>query len=223
MRELLRNWLNGPRDYYKGVILLDTAGGDDSLLAVLRKGPNEFRVNRLEKELRQIFESLDETPSVVPLPKKEKKAVQADERPKNVELYEACKREADAAYKKVMNMRAVLFNLAKDDDGTVNLPNKIEEREKLAIDVVLGFQQASHLYDKANYVKGTGRLPETEDNRDSEYDNLPDSLVKQQLDNARKALSKLKKKEPTPERIELIQKHEENIQKLSAKWHLLRQ
>ena len=134
-----------------------------------------------------------------------------------------CKNEADLAYKKVMNDRAVLFSLANVDDFTdPNMPAKVQEREKLAIAVVTGFQKVSDLYDTANYVKENGRLPNSDTSTETEYDNLPDELVKQQLDNCRKAFNKLKSKEQTPVRIELMQKHQENIKKLEARWHSLK-
>lgn len=144
--------------------------------------------------------------------------------PVNQELYAVCKEEADNEYKKVMNVRAVLFKKAAPDGFLdINKPNLIFDRGELAIEVVQGFQKVSELYDRANYVKQHGRLPSSgadlED--DNEYDLLPDSLVKQRLDNARKAYNKLKKKERTPERVALLQQHEENIAKLKAKWDSL--
>ena len=59
------------------------------------------------------------------------------------------------------------------------------------------------------------------DEEETEYDNLPDHLVKKTLDNLRKNYNKIKNREQTPERIELLQKHEKNIKKLMAKWDLL--
>jgi hypothetical protein len=143
----------------------------------------------------------------------------------NSQLYDACKKEADKKYKEVMNMRAELFALARMDDFTdINMPDKIQAREKLAIAVVTGYQQGSKLYDKADYVKQHGRLPNDDDEevQETNVDNIPDALVKQTLDNLRKNYNKIKKREQTPERIALMQKHEVTIKQLEARWSILK-
>lgn len=146
----------------------------------------------------------------------------------NSQLYDACKKEADKKYKEVMNMRAELFALARMDDFTdVNMPDKVQAREKLAVAVVAGYQQVSKLYDRADYVKQHGRLPHDEnsplgDGGEENVDNIPDHLVKQTLDNLRKNYNKIKKREQTPERIALMQKHESTIKNLEARWNLLK-
>lgn len=250
MIDNVRRWLNSSRDYNKGVAILQLAGGDADLLTVLVKGPNDFRVRRLSEEVIAIYENLksnkDAIPANIPaaaadnvpadpdknLPEKQKNhpttkredtgAPEPDGTNANPELYAACKQEAGQEYKKVMNLRAVLFSLAKVEDFTnPNMPDKIKAREQMAIDVVTGFQKVSELYDQAEFVKLNGRLPDTEENTTEEFAALPDYLVKDQLDNARKAYNKLKNKEQTPKRIELMQKHEENIKKLEDKWHSL--
>lgn len=144
--------------------------------------------------------------------------------PANPDLYNACKLEADHKYKEVMNKRAVLFKMVNVEGfEDPNVPAKIHARAQLAIEVVQGWQTVSQLYDRANYVKLHGRLPDGgEDINEPEYDHLPDHLVKLRLDNARKAYNKLKKKEATPERVALMQKHEENISKLEKQWRSLR-
>lgn len=254
MFENVRAWLNSSRNYFKGVAILQKAGGDEDLLTILVKGPNEFRVKRLGEEMLSLYENLksnnngntnhapvvssvdphvaaDRNAEAISLPQKNnppaKRGVAEDANPDepnaNLELYTACKLEAEQDYKKVMNMRAVLFSLANVEDFTdPNMPDKVKAREKMAIDVVTGFQKVSELYDRAEYVKQHGHLPFTEEDNKQEYDALPDYLVKQQLDNARKALNKLKKKESSPERVALMQKHEENIKKLEEQWRSLK-
>ena len=144
--------------------------------------------------------------------------------PVNSQLYDACIEEANTEYKKVMNARAILFKKAAADGFLdINKPDLIFDRGQLAIEVLQGWQKVSQLYDRADYVKQHGRLPSAEADLedDNDYDVIPDSLVKQRLDNARKAYNKLKKKERTPERIALLQQHEANIKKLKAKWDSL--
>jgi hypothetical protein len=228
----VRAWLNSSRNYFSGVAILSEVGCDKSLLEVLQKGPNDFRVRRLEAQMMAIYEGLINSDSSKKIaPHADKVAENANKiasdakketSPVNEDLYQACKKEADLLYKKVMNDRAVLFALANDEDFLdPNMPDKVSKREKLAIAVVTGYQKVSELYDRAAYVKENGRLPNTEENIISEYDSLPDELVKQQLDNCRKAFNKLKKKEATPERVLLMQKHQINIQKLENKWRSL--
>lgn len=235
MLELLRAWLNGDKNYYSGIALYEKAGDNAALLAVFKKGPTSYTIKRLESVLMDICLKLKEkeneyskntkstaktvkaikTTSRQPLPK----AIE----PANSKLYTAAKLEADKLYKEVMNNRAVLFAMVSTMDITEpNTEAKINERAKLAMDVVVGFNKASSLYEKADFVKSNGRLPGEENDEINEYDHLPDNLVKQTLDNLRKNYNKMKKRDPTAERVALLQKHEANIKKLSKRWDCLK-
>lgn len=236
MLEPIRAWLNGNRDYYTGVAIYSQAGTNEELLQVLKKGPNDFRTKRLQDELLQLCNELklqqnDTANSVGGKSKTTSTGIakatdqqQTAIRPHNPTLYDACKLEAGLQYKKVMNTRARLFGLAAHSDYVdVNKEDKVFDRVKLALEVVHEYNLVSQLYDRAAYVKTHGRLPtDQEDNEENEYDHLQDHLVKLRLDNARKAYNKLKAKEQTAERIALLQKHEENIKKLEAKWDSLK-
>lgn len=147
-----------------------------------------------------------------------------EEQPVNAVLYDATLQQANKLYKETMNNRAVLLGLANAEDFTdLNTEAKINTRAKLALSVVIGWEQTSALYDKAKYVKEHGRLPDQEDKQDeNEYEHLPEHLVKQTLDNLRKNVNKMKKREQTPERVALQQKHEVNIEKLLKRWHSLK-
>jgi hypothetical protein len=245
MLEVIREWLNGSREYFKGVAIYARAGNDADLLEVMKKGKNDYRDKRLQVELLAICNELkgnknygqesrqqsgqksrQNFPILSNLTTNQDKPHYRNEHiiePVNQELYNACKLEADHEYKKVMNARAILFNLANTAEFIdPNTPDLISQREKLAIEVVTSYQKTSELYDKANFVKVKGHLPHDDDLAEvSEFDNLPDHLVKQQLDNARKSYNKLKNKEQTPERVALLQKHQSNLQKLETKWHSL--
>lgn len=145
--------------------------------------------------------------------------------PPNPELYKACKHEADMEYKQAMNTRALLFAMVpanKFEDP--NRPDLVASRKGLALAAARQYNHASELYDRADYVKLNGRLPDQEaDNIDEEVANLENHEVKPALDNARKAMSKLKGREQTAERIALIQKHELKIKALEARWLSLKQ
>lgn len=244
--ESLRAWLNGRREYFPGVAIYSQYNPDKNLLNVLKEGPNEFRTKRLLEELLAAYEQLKQVPQdSTEKPQEAKPKISLtenkiaetpeeyssktpqnipDAKPVNEELYQACKLEADNQYKKVMNTRAILFKKAAADGFLdVNKPDLVFDRGELAIEVVQGWQKVSELYDRAEYVKRHGRLPTMtgDDDNETDYDHIPDELVKQRLDNARKAFNKLKAKDPTPERIALMQKHEKNIKKLLEKWHSL--
>lgn len=158
--------------------------------------------------------NLPETPIVSP----------AIDEPRNEDLWLAAKREADTLYKTVMNKRAELFALGRMDDMTdPNAPNRIEARRQLALDVVQGFAEVSLLYERADYVKQHGRLPDMPEMEEPDSGEIPDHLVKQALDNARKNFSKMKNREQTAMRVALLQKHEETIKQLEKRWHSLKQ
>lgn len=240
MLETIRAWLNGTREYYTGVVLYSKMGSDTSLLNLLKKGETPYTADRLLQEMLSICNELksqkndpaNPVQSPVGVPDNEPTGNQCAPREGNVhrelhhnpELYVACKALADKTYKEVMNLRAELFALARADDYTdPNTPDKIKAREKLAVIVVLGFQKVSLLYNRADYVKKHGRLPDQNDEQEeNDYDALPDHLVKGALDNLRKNVNKMKKREQTPERLALIQKHQSNIQKLETRWRLLK-
>lgn len=226
MFQTLQVWLNEKGDYYTGVAIYSQLSHDANLLTILRKGPNEFREKRLKEILLEAYENLKgaaPTKSATKTPAKKITKLHVEQPPVNPELYNACKIEADHKYKKVMNDRAILFKMAQVENfQDPNTIERIEARTKLAIDVVQEWKTVSELYDRANYVKLHGRLPDNGEEEENEYDHLPDHLVKLRLDNARKAYNKLKKKESTPERVALMQGHEETIKKLEKKWHSLK-
>jgi hypothetical protein len=243
MVERLNKWFNSGKDYFKGVVLYSHGEHDAALLLLFKNGPTPYNQQRLEKELQtklQLLQTnaslkaqgnpiqirnvvLKEAAPTYPLQKPA--VITVDEVPENNELYNAAKAEADKEYKRVMNLRTELFILARQDDYTdPNSPDRVAQRRQLALDVVKGFNAASLLYEKADYIKSNGRIPDyelPEDDIDPML--LPDSQVKQALDNTRKNYNKMKKREQTPERILLQQKHEKTISILSERWALLKQ
>lgn len=220
MKKELQKWLNGRRNFAIGVSLLSKYDPGNKFLTVFRKGKNDIREKNLFQEILSIYrgEGKAEVKPTAPVSGE----LLAVKKAPNPALYEQARQDANNLYKEVMNKRAVLFNLADVSPfENPNLPDKIRARAKLAIETVLGYDQVTAMYTRAEFVKERGYLPDIPETR-SEFDNLPDHLVKAQLDNTRKALSKLKHKEPTADRVALKQKHETNIKKLSAKWDLIK-
>ena len=238
MLETLRAWLNGNKEYYTGVAIYATLGDNKALLTLFRQGKSSYSYKRLEEELLIICNTLKSklstygnatTLSTANIPINTQISEKGYQPLKSVsnfneELYNACKKEAGLVYKQAMNLRAELFALGRVQGyEDINRPDLVQQRSKTAVEVVVLYNKASKLYDKANYVKQYGRLPNEMENdeEETEYDNLPDHLVKKTLDNLRKNYNKIKNREQTPERIELLQKHEKNIKKLMSKCDLL--
>lgn len=141
----------------------------------------------------------------------------------NPELYAIAKKEADLAYKENMNERATLFAMCNQQGfEDINRPDLVAQRTDIAVGVVLNNIKVSELYDRAEYVRVHGHLPVIEKEED-EYTSIPDHQVKQALDNLRKAYNKMKKREPTADRVARMQVQEQNIKKLEEKWHSLKQ
>lgn len=209
LHEKIAGWLNdGARNYFLGVVYYSQYPGHDSrLYDLFRLGENAYRRKKLKEAL---LTSLEE------------KSPEKISQTKNAKLYEACLQEAKEAYKKCMNERAVLFAAARRHlQGDPNEPNLCESRGPAALRIVDAWKEVSRLYDRAAFVKEHGRLPDIEE-PEQEFQHVPPHMVKQHLDNERKSLNKLKKKEQTPERVALIQKHLENVKKLEKQWRLLK-
>ncbi len=235
MLETLRAWLNGKKEYFTGVAIYAQLGDNSKLLEVLKKGATPFTTKRLGEELLAICNQLKEKNNVTPTSTGNGKSPlitnrtfektfesKSDVHPRNATLYESCKKEADLAYKKVMNTRAVLFASIHSLEDP-NTPEKIKERAKQAIDIVEGFKHVSQLYDDADHVRVHGYLPGTDSgDKETEYDATPNHLVKQSLDNLRKNYNKMKKREATPVRVAMLQQHEKNIAKLEGRWSKLK-
>lgn len=247
MLDELRAWLNGTRDYYLGISIYNELGDNEDLKALFFKGKTDYCNKRLQRELLAICNHLKSTLDGNPNDAKttttatqegaaEKKKpgnrpnkpdqAAADSSPAvkkaadnaNPELYTACKLEADRVYKEAMNARAVLFSMIPSEQyQDPNKPDLVYGRAEYALKVVKDYNHASALYDRADYVKLHGKLPEASP-ADDEIEQVPDHLVKSKLDNLRKNLNKIKTREQTPERVALMQKHQADIETLEAKW-----
>ena len=229
-------------------------GYKEDLLTLFKKGKNDFRERRLQEELLEICKKLksqingicnkpdigdnstihsgSQTGNILHTQKQNASTVQngrvlqlpeKGEGP-NPELYRCCKVEADNAYKRWSNQRAILFELARCENWeNPNLPHKVKERKPLALATVIDHKEVSRLYDIADYVFENGRLPDQPPADENIYDNIPDHQVKETLNNVRKAYNKLKNKESNPERVVLMQKHQLHIKKLNERWLSLKQ
>ncbi len=231
MFEIIRNWLNSKdKNYFKGVLIYEQCGDNKKLLVLFKKDRTPWCEKRLLEELQRCYDQLkltiSPTPIIAKLP-----AVQVQinrdpvEKIPNAELYNTCRTAALNQYKEAMNMRANLFALARVEEfEDPNDPGSVAARSSLSIEVVMAFNKASKLFDDADFVKIHGYLPNQypDQEEDNNMNTIPDALVKQTLDNLRKNFNKIKKREQTPERVALLQKHAGNIKLLEEKWNLLK-
>jgi hypothetical protein len=235
MQEIINSWLNSSKDYFTGrVIARKIPHIQPNVLELLQGPPSPLSCRVLEQTLQGALLALNVSQQLenddapirvrnVTLKPIEPPAEQVTEEPINPLVYQAAKQQADMKYKEVMNIRAELFAASRTVIGEdVNRPDKVQQRTRLAIDVVKGFIEVSELYDKVDYIKTTGRIPNSDTTDDDDVILIPDIMVKQTLDNLRKNLNKMKKREQTPERIVLQQKHESNLLKLEERWRLLK-
>lgn len=224
MRGVIDFWLKGKREYYTGLAILKSCGANASLIAQLQKGHTPLNKKRLEEAIEQIANPQPKK-SIQPKPQAATQT-QSTADYSNTELYISCKKEADLVYKQAMNNRAILFNKIKtlQPYEDANAPLLIEERRKPAISIVTDFIKASKLYDRAAYVKQYGRLPHDSSKEPTQLkaDGIPNEMVKQKLDNLRKAYNKLKNKPPNPERLNRMAEQEQEIKELEARWQLLK-
>jgi len=255
MLATVRSWLNGTRDYHTGVALFKVVGEAAlySQFANGKTLYNNFRLQEEmikvctalkeaaaeKRKLRNGNPNISKSAAASQTPKEKKGnrsvhtapaisgvgPAQAEDPSGNPELLQACRNEADKAYKEAMNLRAVLFaSLPSNKYEDFNRADLVEARVPICLQVLQLHQKASRLYDKVDYVRKHGALPDQPEAPAScDLEQLADHQVKPALDNARKACRKLEKRAKTPERLALIQSHLFNIEKLAARWHSLKQ
>ena len=236
MVERLFAWLQtNKKDYGAGVALYCAYGADMRLKHVFLQGKNPFNETRLVQELQKLAGvelptlSAPKVPAIVRQHDIDKPTNPSLPSAQATALLAATQREAHTAWKELMNQRALLFSLCKnvDDWEDENDPQRVSMRGKLALDILqFNDKVVMPAYDKLDYVKAHGKLPPVHASAtqqlDEDYANLPDHKVKQTIDNLRKNLSKLRKREQTPERVAIITNHEASLQKLLIRWGSLK-
>lgn len=209
MIELLRKWLNGARDYASGVAIYGQLGENAALKNVLLKGRTEYLQQRLESELDAIYDQLNERPV-------EASSEPLRQKPRNPALEDSAEQKATQLYKSMMNDRAVLFSLARQSLYIdPNQQDMVDQRRQLAIRVCEQNYAVSKAYEELDHIRSYGVLPGAAPN---DQDPVPDGLVKSTIDNIRKNLSKMRRREPTPQRVALIQQHEQKLAMLLNRW-----
>lgn len=235
-------WLNSDRPYGKGVALYVAYGSNLIIKHKLLQGDTPGNRAILELELKRLVSNDD-----APIPKPDTQPAVVETTPilaavpnpavhkptnhiptSNPALAAAVRTEAHKTYREMMNKRAVLLTLCRSEPWEdENSTDRIALRGGIALDILdFNKKAVTPAYDKLEYVEQHGHLPpvlvpSNEDDED-DYSLLPDAKVKPTIDNIRKNLSKLRKREPTEERLALIKRHEKNLDKLLIRWHSLK-
>ena len=219
MLDAVCSWFNGSRDYNHGVLLFTAISENDDLKNFFQKNASDYTMRRLNEEMEKVYNRLKQP--VVQEIKAPTPPAAAKSLPKNMELEQACDQAALQLYKQMMNDRAVLFNLTKIDAwDDINKPDLVEQRRVLALQVCTTNYQVSQAYDVLAFVREHGKLPDTEESENSTE--ISDAQVKPTIDNLRKNLGKLRRREQTPERIALIQKHMATLEELEKRWNKIK-
>jgi len=237
MVERLYNWLQQRRpDYGAGVALYCALGSNRALKQLMLAGQTTFTSTQLRLELQKLCDALGKQPAPnVPVAKPAGTvkiaaiAPTATTKPvaPNRALIERCLADANTAYKQMMNKRAVLLALcAVEDWDDVNSLDKVQTRGQLALELLQYNQKVvTPAYDTLEYVQAHGRLPPSQNvpnHVENAYQHLTDAQVKPTIDNLRKNLNKMEKREPTPERLQLIAHHRQQLDKLLQRWASLK-
>lgn len=221
---LIHNWLNGDKEYWTGVAIYKAYGKNELLKKMFASVKSDYHAEKLADELQKLCQPKQ----VAPSPSAAPKVIEVPKDFSNTELFSITKNNTDKRYKEVMNARAVLFAMvdSEQDLTLINTPDKVAARKPLCFDVVMGYRQVSADYDTVDFVKKNGKLPNEEAKEDDDKlnaDDIPDELVFTKLDNARKNYNKMKKREHTPERVQMLQERKAFIDKLTERWQLLKQ
>ena len=136
----------------------------------------------------------------------------------NPELEASCKADADKSFKELMNVRARLFqHCFIEPDGNENDENAVRLREQYVLEILKLQPTHYEAYEKLHFVIKHGKLPEPEISPgELKKNKIPDNpleLEKMRV-NLMKSISKLKKKEQTSERMDLLQKNEEKLKSI---------
>lgn len=206
-------WLNGKRNYSEGVALYKALIADAGKLQQLAQGQNRNTSQLLFNELRAYYYQLKTKPhTLVPVPKVTPVPVTTTSTPLTP-LAKACKLEADKLYKEAMNIRARLFNMCSiDPDAGENDSNAIILRQTLVLQLLKLLPEMHLKYEAYNHVLEHGCLPAAP----TTPPELPSNpvLLERMRVNLMTGIAKLKKKEMTPERLDLLQRNQQKLEKV---------
>lgn len=224
MEQKISIWLSQAHpNFSEGVALYFAVGNSLVTKHKLLQGDTPENRALLRKSLAEIV------PNILPQPNTGEIVASAIQQQENTSehktaLVAALRQEAFNSWKELMNKRAVLFKLCRHEMWEEeNSPERVALRGKLALEIIaFNRKEVNRAFEAVAYAEEHGKPPthpEDITNEEDEYAHLPDIALKATIDNIRKNLSKIRKREQTPERMDLIKKHERNLEKLLARWH----
>lgn len=221
MRELIIRWKKSGKKYDDGVSIYVKYGDNDSLKKLLQKEQTEYCKNRLSEELDLLLNpqqfsgdsNIVTEPISDPVPKN---------KGENSPVYDSCIQEANKAYKESMNARAVLFSMIPDGAHDINAPQLVDQRRDLALKTLRYHAMASELYDKADFVKTNGYLPDSGSNQQTKIQDVHDVMVFYELYNRRKRISRVNQRDKTPENVQESELLRTEIDELEKRWQSLK-
>lgn len=217
----LKDWLNSQKNYLEGVEIYKRLGDDaEILMYFLNSQPHKVSQEKLFESLRSIYYQFkNSSQSIPPLDKMvEGNQVLEETKTFNPTLESICKAEADKSFKELMNIRARLFqHCFIEPDGNENDENPVRLREQYVLEILKLQPTHYEAYEKLHFVREFGRLPEVElspgETGKNKIPENPLELEKMRV-NLMKSISKLKRKEQSPERVDLLQKNQEKLKSI---------
>lgn len=147
---LIEKWLNGSRNYFVGVALLQTYGNDHKLLTLLQSGATAYNKQRLVEALQSIVAN---KPKLVA-----KASVDTDVMPDSKDqVLMAIKNKWMPLYQRMNYLRHEL------DKYPGNWPAAIAAREPIVKEVMDLERQIIKLWQTSDHYKEHGKLPDEDD------------------------------------------------------------
>ena len=149
--QLINNWFKGNKNYFVGLSLYKTFGTDEALKSLFAKGYNAYNAKRLEEELQKLI-------TAKTLPKPVVKIVASNTEtsvmPDSADaVLVSIKAEWMPYYTRMNYLRYEL------DKHKGNEPEQIAARKPIALEILELEKKCNHLWEKADYYKQLGKLP----------------------------------------------------------------
>ncbi len=172
MQELIKIWLDGPRNYQLGVEIYNRFGDNSFLKSMFAEGEDEYNLERLIEELKEL------------------QIVEAQEKSKELRIISPIQeiakpselKEAPAEIKEAIQERKRLYFEARDAHSqlkalrNINDDDTKEKRRQKAAIILGNFDAIKPLWDLTNHYDEFGKLPElkVKENTKTDYSLMTD-------------------------------------------------
>jgi hypothetical protein len=219
----LTAWLNNPDNYHQGFNILHRLRPAHTLLTQIIKSPTKQHREELFQALRTVYYEQKQIRIKQPVPNSHKgspspenttstKTTAPDHSASPIAI--AAKQEADKAYKVMASIRHNLFYLCTvEPEQNENDFDLVTIRKGTVLKLLEQQSLVDQLYEKYEYACKHGYLPTLPEPK-SVIPTNPIELERARL-NTIKCIRRLSHQEQTPERVQLIETHKENLQKIT--------